>query len=473
MKITNSEKTLSAVRKNIKKYNMIDTGDVLVLGVSGGYDSIMLLDIMYKLKKDFKYEIVVAHVNHGVRGKESDQDEKFVENRAKKYGIEFFSKKVDMNGYAKEKGISPEEAGRILRYSFFREILRKYLHGKIVVAHNKNDQSETVLMRIMRGTGIDGLRGIEYVNNEIIRPILNISRKEIEDYCIDNKLDPKMDSTNLETIYARNKVRLELIPYIEENFNENIIDTLFRFSNIMVRDSEYLNKVTLEEYIKIIIKKSDNKVTINNGQLISLDEAIKTRVIRRIIGDILGNTIGIEERHIRDILKFSKEGNTGKYLNLPNNLLVKINYNKLSIEKSGINVKVRYNYMITTNDIFNIPETGDTLELTVIDRDEVDFNKDSNIEYFDLDKIKGDISVRNRRDGDRIKLFGSGGTKKLKNYFIDEKIERDEREILPILLFDDEIAWIIGRKRGNIASLSDSTKKVLVVKYINKNENFN
>lgn len=479
---------------------MINPGDTVLVGVSGGYDSIMLLDVLYRLREDMKFDLAVAHVNHSVRGDESDQDEEYVKKTAEKYGLKYFVKRVDMEDYARKNRITDEEAGRILRYGFFRDVLRELdseepvlnspaksyekdrcsernesessLSGnkKIAVAHNKNDQAETILLRVMRGTGIDGLRGIEYVNGDIIRPILNISRDEIESYCEEHKLNPRLDSTNLETVYNRNKVRLELIPYIQENFNPNIIDTLFRLTENAIRDSEVLEKSVDAEYDKVIISIKSQKAVFNNEKLIKTDDNIKGRIIRKAIKDAFGNIVGIEEKHINDIILFSNNKSTGKSIDIAKNIRVKLEYDKLYIEKSENNSKVSYNYRIDKNKMTIALETGAVLTFEQIEKSSIEKQSDRNTEYFDYDCIGGEIAVRNRRDGDRVKLIGLSGTKKLKDFFIDQKVPKEKRDKVPLLVFGDDIAWIAGYRRSRLAKITEKTKKVLKVQYFEKTD---
>ncbi|HPP31543.1 MAG TPA: tRNA lysidine(34) synthetase TilS [Soehngenia sp.] len=241
--------------ENIIEYNLINKNDNIVAGISGGIDSVVLFDLLVRLMNIIDYNLYVAHVNHGVRGDEADRDERFVEKLSQRYNIPFYSRKVDMNGYAKEKKISSEEAGRILRYEFFRKILNDVGGGKIAVAHNKNDQAETVMLRIIRGTGIDGLRGMQFQTQDIIRPILNIKRNELEEYLTAHKLDHVEDYTNVETVYQRNKIRLELFPYIEENFNPNIVDSLYRLSKNAQIDSDALDIIAEKKYNLLVKKK--------------------------------------------------------------------------------------------------------------------------------------------------------------------------------------------------------------------------
>ena len=218
------------IRLNLEKLNLGEK-EKLLLAVSGGPDSMAMLFAMKNLSETMGFKLFIAHVNHGVRGELALRDQVFVEKTAKELNIPYYTKNVDMVAYGKELGISSEDAGRLLRYGFFREVLSNLGGGYICVAHNKNDQAETVLLRILRGTGVEGLKAMELISGDIIRPLINVERTEIEDYIRDNKIETMLDHTNLQAIYSRNKVRLELIPYIQENFNPNIIDSLCRLSD--------------------------------------------------------------------------------------------------------------------------------------------------------------------------------------------------------------------------------------------------
>lgn len=361
------------------KYGLIEENDNIVLGLSGGPDSMALLYILIKVKKKISFNLILAHVNHGVRGDEALEDEEFVKKTAKRLKLPYFSTRVDMVGEAKKEGISSEEAGRKLRYGFFREILKKEGKGKIAVAHNKKDQAETLLMRIMRGTGIDGLKGMDFQTDNIIRPMLDIDRWEIEKYIEDKKIETVLDKTNLETIYTRNKVRLELMPYIEENFNPNIVDTLYRLSENASLDSKFLDKFTEDRYKNIVTKKDNSFIALNYDRFKEEDISIKRRIIRKVILDLTDTLQGIEEVHISFILQLFDKKETGKMINLPNNIIAKVAYDDLIIEK----VKKESARHDKNNNLLpdlklgnnTLDDYGIELDLEVVEKKDIDFSK--------------------------------------------------------------------------------------------------
>ena len=308
------------VLKTIQKYNLIQSGDSIVIGVSGGPDSMTLLNVLINLKQKLEIsKIVVATVNHMIR-EEAEEETKFVENFCESHGIEFYLKKVDVQEEAKSKKTSTELAGRNARYDFFEEVLKKTGSNKIATAHNLNDNAETVLMNLLRGSGVSGLKGIEKIRDDkFIRPIIECKRSEIEQYCLENKLNPRYDKTNNENTYTRNKIRNMLIPYIEENFNPNIVDSLNRLSTIATKEDEYIHKIVENSFKDIVITAdiSKKEIILDLKKFNELDEVIKSRLILYTISEILGTSQGIEKIHIEDIIKLCGNNIGNKYL-MPN-----------------------------------------------------------------------------------------------------------------------------------------------------------
>jgi len=301
------------VLETIKKYNLINEGDKIVIGVSGGPDSICLLHILHALKEKLKIEIYVAHVNHMIR-EVADSETEYVQGICRKLNIECFVKKVDILKLAREQKKGTEEVGRTVRYEFFDEVLAKTNSNKIATAHNSNDKAETVILNILRGSGLSGLKGIEVLRDgKYIRPIIEIDREDIEKYCEENKLEPKIDESNSENIYSRNKVRNEMIPYIKKEFNQNIIKTINRLSEVATEENEYMQKITKQEYDKI--SKIENDVIILDlKKFNNLELVIKRRLILYTIYEAIHTTNGIEKVNIDDIIKLCKNNIGNKYL---------------------------------------------------------------------------------------------------------------------------------------------------------------
>lgn len=301
------------VIETIKKYGLIQAKDKIVLGVSGGPDSITMLDILRQIQEEFDFEIVVAHINHMIR-KEAIQDEEYVKKYCEKNSIEFFVKRIDVMSVANNRKIGTEEAGRFVRYEFFDEILKQTESNKIAIAHNKNDKVETIIMHLLRGSGLSGLKGIEPIRGNIIRPLIECEREEIEKYCDENRLEPRIDKTNFENDYTRNKIRNIVIPYIEKELNPNIIETIDRLSEVVKKEDRYLEKVALDVYDKILIKQEPGQIMLELKGFNEQDEVIKSRIILYTVKKLFGSSQGIEKIHINDIIKLCNNNIGNKYL---------------------------------------------------------------------------------------------------------------------------------------------------------------
>lgn len=356
---------IDKVIKTIQKNNLIEKGDKLVLAVSGGPDSMCMLDILQKYQKQQKFEdcqknpeylasfanletcqkkpeclaskpfeIVVAHVNHMIR-EEADQDEQYVREYCEKNEIEFYTKSIDVQKIAHTNKIGTEEAGRLARYEFFDEILKKTKATKIAIAHNKNDKVETILMHTLRGSGLEGLKGIEVKRDNIIRPLIDCERAEIENYCEESKLNPKIDKTNFENIYNRNKVRNIVIPYIQKEFNPNIIKTMDRLSDIVAAEDEYMEKQMLKAYQQILIeeKQKNEEIIIDLKSFNSQETVIKARLIRYIIKRLFGSSASIEKIHIEDVIKLCHNNVGNKYLTPNKNVKILVKNHKVYFGK--------------------------------------------------------------------------------------------------------------------------------------------
>ena len=305
-----------AVLKTIEKYNLINANDKIVLGVSGGPDSLFMLNILNNLKEKLQIELVVAHVNHMLRA-EADEEEQFVKEFCKKIQVDFYSKRIEVAKYADNNKISLEEAGRKIRYEFFEEVAKQVNANKIAVAHNKNDKVETMIMHLLRGSGTAGLQGIQVKTNKIIRPLIEIERKEIEKYCEEQKLEPRIDKSNFDNTYTRNKIRNIVIPYIKEEFNPNIIETMTRLSEVVTEENTFLNKLTETEYKKILIQKNEKEISLDLKKFNELDNIIKKRIILYTVSNLRGGSQGIEKVHIEDIVKLCQNNIGNKFL-IPN-----------------------------------------------------------------------------------------------------------------------------------------------------------
>ncbi len=449
------------VKYNILQYNLISEKDNVLIGFSGGPDSVFLFHNLRLLKESLSFNLYASHINHMYRGKDADRDEDFVRSLCHKYDVKLFVKRKNATEYANELHVTEEEAGRILRYNFFRENLDSIGGGKIAVAHNLNDQAETVLQRIIRGTGIDGLGAMSLIKDDIIRPILNVKRSEIEKYLIENGYEFCTDETNNQAIYGRNKIRLNLIPYLEKDFNPNIQNTLFRMSEVMEKDSKIIEKYINIKFDEVLLKKFDNEVFFDLNKLKSMEDYEIGRIIRRAFEFIKGNTNNIEMKHIDYAIEFIKVGKTGKKINLSEGYIIEISYNNLIIRKI-VEKLDNFEYNIIINAPLHIKEIGKTIICEILESSDYVLNNKKNI-YLDYDKVIGKLVARNRIAGDNIIPCGMTGRKKLKDVFIDMKLPAEKRDKLLIIADESNILWVEGYRIHNNYKISSSTKKILKV----------
>lgn len=290
------------VRKTIREFNLIEKNDSIVVGVSGGPDSMTLLSILLKLKEEFHLKIYVAHVNHMLR-ENAIKDEEYVKEFCKKNNIEIFIKKANISEIAQKEKIGLEEAGRNIRYNFFEEVLKNTKSNKIAIAHNLNDKAETIIMNTLRGSGVSGLKGIEAKRKKYIRPLIEIERYEIEKYCIENKINPRHDESNDDNTYTRNKIRNIVIPYIKNEFNPNIIKTLNRLSEIIKEEDEYVQSETEKIFKEILLTDEKNKIEFDPRKFNEQEKVIQKKLILLAIKKVKGSTQGIEKVNIDDIIK--------------------------------------------------------------------------------------------------------------------------------------------------------------------------
>lgn len=317
------------VIRTIKKYNLINKRDKIVLGVSGGPDSISMLDILNSIKDEMGFEIYVVHVNHLIRTEAID-DEKYVEEYCKRNNIEFFAKRIEVLKIADTQKIGTEEAGRKARYEFFEEIYSKVGANKIAIAHNKNDKVETIIMHLLRGSGLSGLKGIEPIrNNKYIRPLIECERSEIEKYCEENNLNPRIDKTNFENEYTRNKIRNIVIPYIKKEFNPNIIETLDRLSEVATDESDYIDRQVQKTYNKIFVEKKEKQIILKWKEFNLQEKIIKSRLILYTIKELMGSTEGIEKIHIESIIKLCDNNIGNKYFTPNKKIKILVNDKKI------------------------------------------------------------------------------------------------------------------------------------------------
>ncbi|MEN8904667.1 MAG: tRNA lysidine(34) synthetase TilS [Clostridiales bacterium] len=466
---------LNVALNTIEKNNLIQNRDRILVGVSGGPDSMCLLNVLKMIQNKYSVSLFVVHVNHMLRGLDSERDEKFVKSYCKKIRIPFYVERHDVKKYSKSKGLSIEESAREIRYNVFRAYSNINNIDKIAVAHNKNDQVETSLMRILRGTGLDGITAMDYKANKIIRPLLDIKKVDILFYCNEMDIKTTIDKSNLDRVYTRNKIRLDLIPYLEKEFNVDIIDRIHNMALLLNEDKKIVNEYIKTIFLKVLVEKNNHMIVLDLEEINKYSDEIIKRVLRIGIIELSGNIAGFGKVHIDNILKMINSSKTGKYLDLPKNLKVNISYNKFKLYFDEKTEKLKFCKKLNIPKVY-VKEIGQTFYFDILSIEqfnELNINlseKNDLTGYFDFDKIDFKKTfIRNRKISDFIVPYGYiTGKKKLKDYFIDLKMSRDIRDKIPLLAVESEVVWIVGYRTSNNYKITNKTKKVLKIKVKNK-----
>jgi tRNA(Ile)-lysidine synthase len=478
----------SQVAETIEKYKLLKGGGVVIVGVSGGPDSVALLSLLFWIKTHSELrtpnsELYIAHLNHKLRGKESDEDEAFVRSLAERFGIGIEVKCVDIKTLSSTGRQSVEEVARSERYSFFESVARKVGASAVAVGHTADDNAETILHRIIRGTGLFGLQGMRPKRALVgarcnvpllIRPLIFSWREDIIKYLEQEGLPYRIDSSNLQADYFRNKIRLELLPLLGQNYNKNIKEALCRLSEIAQQNYDFLS-VKLDDVLKdALIEQKSNACVFNATELAKQPQILRQLVIRECLARLGVPLKGIGYKNYAAISKLLEGGQpkADKTLQLSGKLTLRLEQGKLYIEKDvthgqtslSMPPSVVINFPgVTDLSSFGFHVTAETFENKEGFLDEFMRQKTEYEEVFDLEKIEGPLYVRSRKDGDRFHPLGSKGIKKLKDFFIDKKVPYLMRSRIPIVVMNDQPIWIVGMRIDDRVKLSNSTQKVLKI----------
>ena len=429
-----------------KKYNLIENNDNIVVGFSGGPDSVFLVEMLKKLQHFFNFKIYLVHINHLLRGEDADSDENFSFEYAKKNNLEIFIKRIPVKEIAKEVGKTLEEVGREERYKFFSEIYEKVGANKIATAHNKDDQIETFLFRLIRGTSLQGLEGIRIKNNNIIRPISEIHKKDILEYLNKNEIQYKIDKTNFENEFTRNSIRLDLIPFIEKRYNIKFKDKIFSLIE-EIRENNQNNSLSLSNYTD-----SENRIILEKIKFLS--DFDKKNLFSLFLNQ---KNIEFNRNKIDEINSLIKSNGTKK-IDLDKTYRIVKDYTHLYIEVKKEDCVINNNVIqlkIPSEQIF------DNFKIRINIVENLDIPKKKN-QYL-LDALYNDIiEVRYRKEGDRI-FLDENHSKKVKEVFIDQKIPKDIRDRLPIFLYNNKIFWIYNVKKAYIPKINKNESKLIKV----------
>jgi tRNA(Ile)-lysidine synthase len=481
-------KMINQVFDYTSKHHMIKQGDRIVVGVSGGADSVCLLYVLWRLSEKIRYSVRVVHVNHGIRGKAADDDEQYVKELCLRLGVQFHPFHIDVKSMAKEQGLSEEEAGRNARYQAFVQVCKAYQCNIIAVAHNRNDNAETILFHLLRGTGMKGLTGIEPTRNlkmdgwdvSLIRPLLHIERYEIENYLHEEGISYRTDATNLTEDYSRNKIRNVILSYAVKEINSGAIGHINESASKIGEALEFIDSFVACQYRQVVRQEQDG-CFIRVEALERQAGVIQKGLIRKALEQLSGHLKDLEAKHVEAVLELT-EKQVGKLIHLPYGVIASREYEEIRLSKKEEIAEKRtvkepmVPIQMSIPGTFFIPEKGRYLETQILNYEKnMPIPKNSCMKWFDYDKIENAVEIRNRREGDYIQINSLGGRKKLKDYFIDQKVPKPLRDSQILIADGSHIMWIPfeGERMSEKYKVGETTTKVLSMKLIDLEENKN
>jgi len=450
---------LARVKKTLKKYKMLTQGEKVVLGVSGGADSIALLYALNELI-DYGLELIVAHLNHGIREDEAKRDSDFVKETAKSLGLTFVYGEVDTLKYKEESQLSLEDAARTLRYKFFNQVLNKHYATKIATAHTLDDQAETVLMRLLRGSGSKGLSGIPPVSNSIIRPLIDTSRSEIEEYLRSKGINWVEDSTNESPEFLRNRIRQDLLVELE-SYNPQIKETLSRTADILRSEDEFITREALKHFDNIF-STNKSELTGDLKHYRNIEKPIRFSLLRLAIERLNNGLKNISSIHIVSADDFLLSETPSGEIELPGGAVMAKGYDSFLLTSKS-ELEREFSYTIQAPGKWSFPEFE--VEVSILKTDTLD-EGDESVAYFDLQTLGFPIEVRSFKPGDRFCPLGMTSSKKLQDYFTDIKLPKFLRSRVPIFTCSGEIMWLGGIRIDNRFKVADKKNELLMMKLI-------
>lgn len=458
------------IKRAIDCHHLVEKGDRLIVGVSGGVDSMVLLHLLYACREAFDLSLIVAHVNHGLRPVESEKEAELVQEEAARLGLPFEYGQFNVKEFQKKGGLSPQDAARRVRFHFFDDLLQRHHAQKIALGHHADDQVETVLLRLIRGSGLQGLKGMLPIRDgKVIRPLLGVWEEEIQSFAMEKKIPFLSDSSNLKRDYLRNRIRLALIPLMEREYQPNFKEILLRTSNILREEDDYLEKGAEAAYQKVVREERET-LSFKFSEYQSLHQAIQWRVIKKILGRIYDRGVAVEEGEWSDVNEMHRklhQSSPSFLLELPRGAWVEKRYDAVLLGKGKLKPFLPFDVELISPGRTIIREIGKEVVIEETDRDKFkNYRGPLNTALMDYGSLQFPLRMRNFRPGDRFYPLGAKGTQKLKNFFIDHKIPKFERPQVPLLVSGEMIAWIVGYRIDERVKITEKTRKVLAVKVV-------
>jgi tRNA(Ile)-lysidine synthase len=455
----------------IRQHRLLSANERLVVAVSGGADSVCLLHILVRLKERLKIKLHIAHLNHQLRGAESDADADYVADLARNLGIPATIERRDVNGYQKRERLSPEEAAREVRYRFLAEVAGATGAQAVAAGHTRDDHIETILMHLIRGAGTRGMRGLQPSTGWpsktggliVIRPLLEVSHQETEDYCRQHRLTPRLDASNLSLSPLRNRIRQQLMPLLQ-GYNPGIAEALLRTGRIAGDDIDFLDRETARLWNKIA-RQEGEAIILDRPKLDRLPSTLKRYLLRTGAEKLLGSAKDIEMRHIEEMMALLGKP-AGKRLNLPGGLTFATGYDEyiLTLDLAGLSPLPELEGETKLKIPGQTEFSGWRVGAAIIEPEEIT-EKDDFTAYFDLAKTGDRLTVRGRRRGDRFQPLGLPQPKKLGEFMIDSRIPQAWRQYIPIVCSPEQIVWLVGWRIDERVKVSQKTKQVLCLKF--------
>ncbi len=450
---------LEKVKKTIQDHGLFHKEDKILIAYSGGVDSTALIHLLLELQKEWPLELFLGHFNHKLR-QSAEEDERFVRDTARKLSLPLFVGRGDVRARAKALRQNIEETGRQLRYEFLNQKAAEAGGAMIATGHTLTDQAETLLMRLMRGSGLRGLAGIyPVVDERLVRPLLEVEREEVEAYLKQRKIAFRIDESNFDRHFLRNRVRLELLPYIRENFEPAIVRQLGRMASI-IREEDILLEEMAREKAKGAVKKKSHIVSLAHLSLSSAPRALARRVVRNFISELRGSLRRISFEDVESILNLDE----GKEYSLKEDVVLRREANQIILKKKT--APVQYEYEWEGKGILELQEIGLKFKGKKITRENVPGlrSDDRTRAFLDFEKLRFPLVVRSRREGDRYRPFGAPGRKKVKEIFRSKGIPLSERERHPVFLSGNDIVWILGLPVSDKFKIEKETKGIFEIK---------
>ncbi|MDD7348721.1 MAG: tRNA lysidine(34) synthetase TilS [Clostridiales bacterium] len=457
------------LKAKVLKYNernkLFGKGDRIVVGVSGGKDSVCLLDILNRCKEEYELSLLVVHVNHCLRGEEADRDEAFVKELAESMGLECYSERVDICQVAKERKMTEEEAGRYMRYQIMKHVCMERGYQKIAIAHNQDDVAETVLFQMFRGSGPRGLSGIFPKREYVIRPILFAGRTEIARYVEERNLSFCTDATNEQEDYSRNKIRLRVFPYVEEEINSRAKQHVAKAAQKIALQNSYIEKQAKKEYMRLV-HADRGEYYYSCEEFAKIDIVIQIEIIRLILKNFRDSVKDITEKHYKMVISLTKKV-AGKKVCLPGNICVERRYKYVWFKNQIADVVVPKKELcqLPYEGVVEIHRERMLLCMDVVEREKLpeEILQKDYTKWFNYDNIRGGIELRNPEEGDFFVMDKQGNKKKLSRYYIDEKIPLSERKREIVLADGKHVLWAVPGRMSDAYKITEETKQVLVV----------